>query len=196
MFRPTASIGDGSLVAAVRLEGRNGILTGGKSHIQKAKERIKNLENILAKENLSATERKIANDLTIELKRALNRKQIGGIIIITVDVFTKRFLELFPEYRASFFEHVEYNEELLPHVFFDEILYEDLPKLIRIGREEILQKFFEFLECMLKEGDINVQEVITVTILARLGDEPDILEKSLNYMGIETRKASKEIEAF
>jgi len=49
---------------------------------------------------------------------------------------------------------------------------------------------------MLKEGDINVQEVITVTILARLGDEPDILEKSLNYMGIETRKASKEIEAF
>jgi len=74
MFRPTASIGDGSLVAAVRLEGRNGILTGGKSHIQKAKERIKNLENILAKENLSATERKIANDLTIELKRALNRK--------------------------------------------------------------------------------------------------------------------------
>ncbi|KYD13450.1 hypothetical protein B4168_3252 [Anoxybacillus flavithermus] len=74
MFRPTATVGDGSLAAAVRLEAKKGILTGGKSHIQKAKERIRNLENILMKENLDPKEREIANDLLIELKRALNGK--------------------------------------------------------------------------------------------------------------------------
>jgi RHS repeat-associated protein len=74
MFRPTATVGDGSLAAAVRLEVRKGILTGGKSHIIKAKERIRNLEKILAKENLSGRERRIANHLLIELKRALNGK--------------------------------------------------------------------------------------------------------------------------
>lgn len=72
MFRPNATVGDGSLAAAVRLEVNKGVLTGGKSHIIKAKERIKNLENILAKENLTVKEREINNDLLIELKRALN----------------------------------------------------------------------------------------------------------------------------
>jgi hypothetical protein len=52
------------------------------------------------------------------------------------------------------------------------------------------------MEFMLEEGDIDVQEVVTLTILARLGDEPEILKKALRYMGAETRKASKEIETF
>ncbi|AEH46533.1 DUF7674 family protein [Parageobacillus thermoglucosidasius] len=122
--------------------------------------------------------------------------RLEGIIIITVDVFTKKFLELFPEYQASYIEHIEFNGELLPHVFFGETLNEDLPALINSGKEEKLRSIFDFIEFMLKKGDTDVQEVITLTILARLGDEPEILKKALKYMGTETRKASKEIETF
>lgn len=116
--------------------------------------------------------------------------------MITVEFFTQRFLELFPEYQSSYHEHVEYNGEFLPHVFFEDILYDDLPEFIREENEDQLGKFFDLLESMLKKGSLEVQELITVTILARLGDEPEILKKSFNYMGNETKKASKEIEAF
>ncbi|KYD13451.1 hypothetical protein B4168_3253 [Anoxybacillus flavithermus] len=81
-------------------------------------------------------------------------------------------------------------------MFFGETLNEDLPALINSGKEEKLRSIFDFIEFMLKKGDTDVQEVITLTILARLGDEPEILKKALKYMGTETRKASKEIETF
>ncbi|OQM44370.1 hypothetical protein B6A27_17370 [Anoxybacillus sp. UARK-01] len=121
---------------------------------------------------------------------------MNGGIIITIEVFTKEFLELCPEYKEAYVKHIEYNEEFLPHVFFGETLNEDLPELIRKRAWYKVKKIFDFIELMLKEGDINVQEVITMTVLARLGDEPEIMEKTLKYMGPETRKASEEIEIF
>lgn len=49
MYRPKAKTGDGGLSDAIRHELKTGELVGGKSHIQKGMERLKNLENILKK---------------------------------------------------------------------------------------------------------------------------------------------------
>lgn len=50
MYRQGAEIGDGGLADAIRHELTTGELVGGKSHIQKGIERVKNLENIIAKQ--------------------------------------------------------------------------------------------------------------------------------------------------
>ncbi|TYV52921.1 hypothetical protein [Listeria monocytogenes] len=71
IYRPGATTGDGGLADAVRHELKTGELVGGKSHIQKATERVTNLENIINKQNLNSDDLKIAKDLLKDLKDAL-----------------------------------------------------------------------------------------------------------------------------
>ena len=74
IYRPGAKVGDGGLADAIRYEIKTGNLVGGKSHIQKGRERLKNIERVYNREVLSKTERKIAEDLIKDLKRALGGK--------------------------------------------------------------------------------------------------------------------------
>ena len=73
IYRPGATFGDGGLAAAVRHELATGQLIGGKSHIQKASERITNLENIIRTQTLSPSDTIIANEILSDLKNALGR---------------------------------------------------------------------------------------------------------------------------
>lgn len=74
MYRPGAKVGDGGLADAIRHEIKTGKLVGGKSHIKKGAERLKNLERISKRETLTKQEKKIINDLIKELKNALGGK--------------------------------------------------------------------------------------------------------------------------
>lgn len=74
MYRPNAKTGDGGLGDAIRYEIKNKKLVGGKSHIQKGIERLKNLQNILKKQNLNSTDKQIIQELMKDLKNALGGK--------------------------------------------------------------------------------------------------------------------------
>jgi hypothetical protein len=49
---------------------------------------------------------------------------------------------------------------------------------------------------MAVDGNNEVKNVLTVSILEVLGDDRKVLNTSYKYMGKETRKASDEIEKF
>ena len=66
--------GDGGLEDAVRHKLITGELVVGKSHILKAAERIKKLENILKKQNLSKSDLRVAKRLLDDLRNALGGK--------------------------------------------------------------------------------------------------------------------------
>ena len=74
-YRPGAKIGDGGLADAIRHELITGELVGGKTHITKGLERVRNLENIIAKQNLDSADLEIATYLLNDLKSAL---ELGG----------------------------------------------------------------------------------------------------------------------
>ena len=74
MYRPNAKKGDGGLGDAIRHEIKTGELVGGKSHIQKGIERLKNLENILKKQDLNSVDKNIIRELIKNLKDALERR--------------------------------------------------------------------------------------------------------------------------
>ena len=75
LYRPGASIDDGGTADAIRHEIETGELVGGKSHIQKGIERLKNLENILNRFELNENDKKIAQELYDDLKDALGGKK-------------------------------------------------------------------------------------------------------------------------
>lgn len=59
---------------AIRHEIKTKTYVGGKSHVQKGKERLRNLEKILQKENLSKQDKSIVEGLIKDLKQALEGK--------------------------------------------------------------------------------------------------------------------------
>ncbi len=109
-----------------------------------------------------------------------------------IDVFVAEF----PGYKSLLKEHLEFNDGLLPHVFFGEF-NEHLIEMLQEGKHTSkLSSIFSFFERMATDGDSYVQEVLTVTILERIGDDPSTLKFAYKYMGSNTRKASDEIEEF
>ena len=75
MYRRGAEIGDGGLADAVRYELETGKLVGGKSHIKKCQERIKNLKNLLRKNNMNQDDTNLASNLLQDLINALKGKK-------------------------------------------------------------------------------------------------------------------------
>ena len=71
IYRPGAGVGDGGLADAIRHEKETGERVGGRSHIRKGKERLRNLRNILANEDLSARDTNIVKQLIADLQDAL-----------------------------------------------------------------------------------------------------------------------------
>ena len=74
LFRPGDRIAGGT-AGAIRLEATTGQAVGGRFHLQKGIERIRNLENILGGEELSAGDRVVAERLLGDLRRAVQFAQ-------------------------------------------------------------------------------------------------------------------------
>ncbi len=74
MYRPGALVGDGGLADAIRYEKVTGESVGGRSHFLKGKQRLRNLENILAKEILNAQDAVIVKSLIDDLRQALEEE--------------------------------------------------------------------------------------------------------------------------
>jgi len=70
LFRDSDKI-PGGTAGAVRHELKTGELVGGKSHLQKGRERVVRLERILAQENLSPDDRALAERILHDLREAL-----------------------------------------------------------------------------------------------------------------------------
>jgi len=69
LYRPGANIGDGGTAAALKHEIQTGQAL---RHLIKAQERIRNIENIMSRQNLSSSDLQIANRLLRDLQGAVN----------------------------------------------------------------------------------------------------------------------------
>ncbi|MDQ0087494.1 hypothetical protein J2T12_000888 [Paenibacillus anaericanus] len=104
-------------------------------------------------------------------------------------------LEAIPEITPMYEKELDWWDEILPHIVFGDVLSPYIITLLRESNpEQTLEKVFDFLEQMAISSDERVQEVLAVTVLEQLGDDPLILEKARQYMGCETKKMSVEIE--
>ncbi|MEK4028321.1 RHS repeat-associated core domain-containing protein [Pseudobacillus sp. FSL P4-0506] len=74
IYRPKGKVGDGSLATSAKIEVKYGVRVGGKPHLKKTRERIRNLERLMAEGKLNKNDWRIANRERIRLKRALNGK--------------------------------------------------------------------------------------------------------------------------
>ncbi|MBE7682227.1 hypothetical protein [Paenibacillus sp. P13VS] len=95
----------------------------------------------------------------------------------------------------------EENGTIPPHVAFGNILNPYLINLLQINHEltdsedKLLVIIFGFIEKMALSNDVDVRNVVSTTVMARLGDDTTVLTNALKYLGEQTKVLSKEIEA-
>ncbi len=106
-----------------------------------------------------------------------------------INILTAEFKVLEPVLQ----EHLEFNEGLLPHVYFGEC-NEIFIDFINEGNPQVLQRLFYIFEKLAIEGNEEVKNILCVTVLERLGDDRNVLNIAREYMGKLTRKLSDETE--
>lgn len=101
----------------------------------------------------------------------------------------KALLVLFPEKQALYIEHRNNFGELLLHVFSTDAIHEPLISLLQSNRDRcLIKKYCDFVESMWREGDDSVVNVVDVTILERISDDPIVWQRFGTYISEDFKK--------
>ncbi|KIL74843.1 hypothetical protein [Bacillus badius] len=107
------------------------------------------------------------------------------------------FLEAVPEIKDIYKDEMEFWEGEFPglHNIFGDVLNPFLLEQLKTEENSVLlQRIFDFLEKMATSIDSDIDNVLVVTILARIGDDIGWLKKAVKYMGSNTLKKSYQFE--
>jgi hypothetical protein len=109
--------------------------------------------------------------------------------------YAKKYVEIFPEYTQELENHLISYGELLGHVFFGDLIN---PHLVELLRREVdtdrIEKIFSFINDMYLNGEDDMKNIVVVTILEYLGDDPLILKKAFQFLSEELKQESHNIE--
>lgn len=84
-------------------------------------------------------------------------------------------VEEFPEKQGAWNEHCQAYGELLGHVFFADEVNIPLVALLEEGQDrEAIDRYCAFVEDMWCSGDGDVKNIVEVTIIERLTDDPAV----------------------
>ena len=86
-------------------------------------------------------------------------------------------------------EHLSDYGEILLHVLAEDLINEPLMELLRGNqRKSIIQEYCNVIETMWKTGDDGTVNVVDVTILERLSDDPELWGRFGQYLSDEFKQ--------
>lgn len=119
----------------------------------------------------------------IKMPKAVSRsKAKNGVISYDVDSLANRFGTLYPEYKDAIKQNISDYGEFLPETFFMEVGTPKVLDVIKNGNEQERKKLFKMLGDVYEDGTNEVQDVIGVTILGEMKNDPDMLAVADKYM--------------
>ena len=103
--------------------------------------------------------------------------------------------EMLPSTKDAYNESIKEYGELLETVVIEDIFMPLILNLLSVNREEkLLENIFGYFEEILNSEDFHLINVLSFTVLEKLGDEKAILEIAKQYMGPVTIKMQKEAD--
>ncbi|MEK4028322.1 hypothetical protein MKZ02_07080 [Pseudobacillus sp. FSL P4-0506] len=117
--------------------------------------------------------------------------------MLTSNNIIEAFLEAIPEIKDIYRNEIELWEGEFPglHNIFGDVLNPFLLEQLKTEENRVLlQRIFDFLEEMATSTDNDIDNVLVVTILARIGDDIEVLKKTVKYMGSNTFEKSYQFE--
>ena len=117
------------------------------------------------------------------MPKAVSRsKAKNGVISYDVDSLANRFGTLYPEYKDAIKQNISDYGEFLPETFFQEVGTAKVIDVIKNGSEQERKKLFKMLGDVYEDGTNEVQDVIGVTILGEMKNDPEMMAVADKYM--------------
>ena len=132
--------------------------------------------------SLFASRKKVDLD-KIKMPKAVSRsKAKNGVISYDVDSLANRFGVLFPDLKEAVKQNIADYGEFLPETFFKETGTPRVLDVIKNGNEAERKKLFKMLNEVYEDGTNEVQDIIGVTILGEMKNDPAMMEVADRYM--------------
>ena len=117
------------------------------------------------------------------MPKAVSRsKAKNGVISYDVDSLANRFGVLFPDLKEAVKQNIADYGEFLPETFFKETGTPRVLDVIKNGNEAERKKLFKMLNEVYEDGTNEVQDIIGVTILGEMKNDPAMMEVADRYM--------------
>lgn len=119
----------------------------------------------------------------VKMPKAVSRtKAKNGIISYDIDSLANRFGTLYPEMKNEIKLNIATYGEFLPETFFMEHGTPKVLDVIKNGSAAEQKKLFKLLGEVFEDGTNEVQDVIAVTILGEMKNDPEMMAVADKYM--------------
>lgn len=119
----------------------------------------------------------------VKMPKAVSRtKAKNGIISYDTDSLANRFGALYPDMKDAVKENIVKYGEFLPETFFMEVGSARVIEIIASDSDTECKKLFKMLNEIYEDGTNEVQDIIGVTILGEMKNDPKLMETADRYM--------------
>ncbi len=119
----------------------------------------------------------------VKMPKAVSRtKAKNGIVSYDTDSLANRFGTLYPDMKDAIKENIAKYGEFLPETFFMEVGTARVMDIIANGSDTDCKKLFRMLNEIYEDGINEVQDIIGVTILGEMKNDPKLMETADKYM--------------
>ncbi len=119
----------------------------------------------------------------IKMPKAVSRtKAKNGVVSYDTDSLANRFATLYPDMKDDIRANIAQYGEFLPETFFMEKGSARIIDVIANGSETDVKKLFKMLNEVYEDGTNEVQDIIGVTILGEMKNDPKLMEVADKYM--------------
>lgn len=132
--------------------------------------------------SIFASKKKVNID-KVKMPKAVSRsKAKSGSVSYDTDSLANRFGVLYPEFKDAVKQNISDYGEFLPETFFTEIGTPKIIDVIKNGTEAEQKKLFKMLGEVYEDGTNEVQDIIGVTILGEMKNDPKMMAVADKYM--------------
>ncbi len=132
--------------------------------------------------SLFATKKKVDLDKVKMPKAVSKSKAKNGTVSYDVASLANRFGTLYPQFKDDIKRNMVEYGEFLPEEFFTTIGNPFILDIIQNGTEQEQKKLFKLLGEIYEDGTNEVQDVIGVTILGEMKNDPKMMAVADKYM--------------
>lgn len=119
----------------------------------------------------------------VKMPKAVSRnKAKNGMVSYDTDSLANRFGVLYPDMKDPIRQNIADYGEFLPETFFQECGTARVLDVIQNGTKEEQRKLFKMLNEVYEDGTNEVQDIIGVTILGEMKNDPAMMAVADEYM--------------
>lgn len=132
--------------------------------------------------SLFAARKKVDLD-KVKMPKGVSRGQAkSGVISYDTDSLANRFGVLYPDLKDDIRRNIAEYGEFLPETFFTEVGTARVLDVIKNGTQAEQKKLFKMLGEVYEDGTNEVQDIIGVTILGAMKNDPKMMAVADQYM--------------